>query len=78
MQGESLEDRVDRQAIDSIFGPVMGKSEGPLRPDDPSFQGAISPEPVTRMEIVAQSHQTSDAHGHEPGASAGDITLEQS
>ncbi|MDF3017212.1 MAG: efflux family protein [Thermomicrobiales bacterium] len=67
---------MDRQAIDSIFGPVMGKSEGPLRPDDPSFQGAISPEPLTQLEVVAQARQIGDADGHEPQTGAADTDPE--
>src|SRR5215207_5105687 len=76
MQGESQEDRVDRQAIDSIFGPVMARSEGPLRPDDPSFQGAISPEPLTQLEVMAQARQISDGDGHEPSVGAADVVSE--
>ena len=63
---------MDRKATDGIFGPVLARSEGALRPDDPSFQGAISPEPLTQLEVVAQARQISDADGHEPAASAAD------
>src|SRR5215212_8408936 len=70
MRGELQEERVDRKATDDIFGPVLARSEGPLRPDDPSFQGAISPEPLTQLEIVAQAHQIGDAGGAQPEASA--------
>ena len=63
---------MDRKATDDIFGPVMARSEGPLRPDDPSFQGAISHEPMTHLEVVAQARQISNADGHEPQASAAD------
>ena len=59
---------MDRKATDGIFGPVMARSEGPLRPDDPSFQGAISLEPLTQLEVVAQARQVGDADGHEPQA----------
>src|SRR4051794_38373005 len=68
--GESLEARVDRQAIDNIFGPVMARNEGALLSDDPAFKGPISREPLTQLEIVAQSHQTRDTDGDEPETSA--------
>jgi multidrug resistance protein, MATE family len=67
---------VDRQATNDIFGPVMARNEDALILDDPSFQGAISPEPVTELEVVAQARQTSEADGHEPGAGAADTTPE--
>jgi MATE family multidrug resistance protein len=67
---------VDRTAIDDIFGPVLARNEGALLSDDPSFQGAVSPEPLTQLEVVAQAHQTRDADGREPGAGGTDIDLE--
>ncbi|MBW3634430.1 MAG: MATE family efflux transporter, partial [Chloroflexi bacterium] len=67
---------MDRQAIDNIFGPVIAGNDGALRSDDPSFQGAISTEPMTQLEVVAQAGQTSGAEEPEPGASAADIPLE--
>src|SRR5687767_8407967 len=54
----------------------MARSEGPLRPDDPSFRGAISPEPLTQLEVVAQARQISDGDGHESQLSAADIDPE--
>jgi multidrug resistance protein, MATE family len=72
MRGELQEERVDRKATDDIFGPVMARSEGPLRPDDPSFQGAISSEPWTQLEVVAQARRISDGDGHEPAVGAVD------
>jgi MATE family multidrug resistance protein len=76
MRGELQEERVDRKATDDIFGPVLARSEGPLRPDDPSFRGAISPEPVTQLQVVAQARQIGDADEDEPHASAGDAVPE--
>ena len=40
------------------------------------MQKAISPEPMTQLEVVAQARQTSDADGHEPGASVVDVAPE--
>src|SRR3954471_13436265 len=56
-RGELQEERVDRQAIDHIFGPVLLRNEGALLSDDPSFQGAISTEPLTQLEIVALARE---------------------
>ena len=67
---------MDRKATDDIFGPVMARNEGALLSDDPSFQGAISPEPLTQLEVVAQARQTSDADGHEPEVGAADTAPE--
>ena len=61
---------MDRQAIDGIFGPVLARNEGALLSDDPSFRGAVSREPLTQLEIVAQARQNSDADGNEPRVSA--------
>ena len=74
--GEPQEARVDRQAIDDIFGPVLARNENALLADDPAFPGTISHEPLTQLEIVAQARQNSDADGSQPGASAADTTLE--
>jgi multidrug resistance protein, MATE family len=76
MRGELQEERVDRNATDDIFGPVMARSEGPLRPDDPSFRGAISPEPLTQLEVVAEARHISDADGHEPPTGAAGVVPE--
>src|SRR5215217_6796916 len=76
MRGVPQEERVDRASTDDIFGPVMAKNEGALLSDDPSFQGAISPEPLTQLEIVAQVRQHGAADGSQPGASAAGTTLE--
>jgi putative MATE family efflux protein len=54
----------------------MARNEGALLSDDPSFQGAISSEPLTKLEVVAQAHQTSDADGHVLTASAADTADE--
>jgi putative MATE family efflux protein len=67
---------MDRKATDDIFGAVLARNEGALLSDDPAFRGAVSPEPVTQLEIVAQARQTSDADRHEPGAGAADTTPE--
>src|SRR5215207_8907422 len=72
MRGELQEERVDRKATDDIFGPMLARSEGPLRPDDPSFQGAISPEPLTQLQVVALARQIGDAGEHEPQADVAD------
>ena len=55
---------MDRTAIDDIFGPVMATNEDAFLSKDPSFQGAISPEPLTQLEVVARAPQTTEAHGH--------------
>ena len=55
--------------MNDIFGPMLDSHESTLRSDDPSFQGAISPEPLTQLEVMVQAHQTSDAAGPEPAAS---------
>ena len=67
---------MDRTAIDNIFGPVMARKEGALLSDDPSFPGAVSPEPLTQLEIVAQARETRDAGGPELGTSASDTDPE--
>jgi MATE family multidrug resistance protein len=67
---------VDRQAIDDIFGPVIPRNENTLLSDDLAFRGAISPEPLTHLEIVAQARQNSEAEGSRPPAGAADTTLE--
>ena len=54
---------MDRRAADDIFGVVLAGDAGTLRSDDPSFQGAILPEPLSQLEIVAQARQTSDPDG---------------
>src|SRR3954447_16215454 len=54
----------------------MARSEGTIRPDDPSFQGAISPEPFTQLEVMAKAPQIGDADGHEPQTSAADTRPE--
>src|SRR5918998_5115902 len=76
MGGESQEERVDRRAADDIFGVVPARDAGALRSDDPSFKGAISPEPLSHLEVVAQADQSSGADGQEPEASVADTTLE--
>src|SRR5215208_334618 len=76
MRGVPQEERVDRASTDDIFGPVMAKNEGALLSEDPSFRGAISPEPMTQLEVVARARRTSDAHGHELGVSAADAVPE--
>ena len=76
MRGETQEERVDRTAIDDIFGPVLARNEDALLSNDPSFQGAISPEPMTQLEVVAQVRQTDDADGSQPGVSVADTALE--
>jgi len=48
----------------------MDKIEGALLSDDRSFQGAVSPEPLTQLEIVAQARQNSGADEPRPGSSA--------
>jgi multidrug resistance protein, MATE family len=64
---------VDRTAIDDIFGPVMATNEDAFLSKDPSFQGAISPEPLTQLEVVARAPQTTEADGHhQAGVSAAD------
>src|SRR5215211_5104500 len=51
----------------------MARNEDVLLSNDPSFQGAISSEPLTQLEVVAQAHQTTDAKGrHQAGVSAAD------
>ena len=67
---------MDRKATDDIFGPVIARNEDALLSDDPSFQGAISSEPLTQLEVVAQARQTSDADGHEPETGAADTAPE--
>ena len=67
---------MDRKAINDIFGPMLDRNEGPLLSDDPSFQGAISPEPWTQLEVVVQAHQISEADGPEPAANATDTAPE--
>src|SRR5829696_2584504 len=74
---EPQEERVDRQAIDDIFGPVMARNENALLSDDPSFLGAICPDPLTQLEVVAQVRPARDDGGPEPGVGAADIALEQ-
>src|SRR5918998_645048 len=76
MGGESQEERVDRRAADDIFGVVPARDAGALRSDDPSFQGAISLEPVSNLEVVAQARQSRGADGQEPEVSVADTTLE--
>ena len=67
---------MDRQATNDIFGPVMARNDGALLSNDPSFQGAVSTEPMTQLEVVAQARQTSDADGHAPGPGAVETTPE--
>jgi multidrug resistance protein, MATE family len=67
---------VDRRAADDIFGVVLTSDAGAPRSDDPSFQGAISPEPLSHLEVVAQAGQSSGADGQDPEASVADTTLE--
>jgi multidrug resistance protein, MATE family len=67
---------VDRQAIDDIFGPVMARNENALLSDDPSFLGAICPDPLTQLEVVAQVRSARDDFGPEPGVGAADTVLE--
>jgi Na+-driven multidrug efflux pump len=54
----------------------MARNDGALLSNDPSFQGAISTEPLTQLEVVAQARQTSDADGHAPGTGAVETTPE--
>src|SRR5215204_4681635 len=73
---EPQEVRVDRQAIDDIFGPVIARNENALLSDDPAFLGAVSPEPLTQLEVVAQARHNREAEGSQPAAGAADTTLE--
>src|SRR5215213_8449162 len=73
MRGETEEERVDRTAIDDIFGPVMATNEDAFLSKDPSFQGAISPELRPPIGSTARAPQTTDADGrHQAGVSAAD------
>src|SRR5215207_937556 len=74
--GDLEEERVGRKMTDEIFGTILDKNEGALLSDDPSFQGAISLEPMSQLEVVAQARQTSDAEELRPGASVLDTTPE--
>ena len=56
---------MDRKATDDIFGAVLARNEGALLSDDPAFPGAVSPEPLTQLEVVAQARQSSNADGHD-------------
>ncbi len=67
---------MDRKAIDGIFGTVVASNEGALLSDDPSFHGAISTEPLTQLEVVAQARQTHDGDGPQPATSAADTVEE--
>ncbi|HLL49190.1 MAG TPA: MATE family efflux transporter, partial [Thermomicrobiales bacterium] len=67
---------MNRKAIKDIFGPMFDSHESTLRSDDPSFQGAVSPEPLTQLEVVVQADQRSDAARPEPAASATDTAVE--
>jgi multidrug resistance protein, MATE family len=67
---------VDRQAIEGIFGPVMARNDNALLSDDPSFLGAICPDPLTQLEVVAQVRPARDDSGPEPGVGAADPVLE--
>src|SRR5215212_1387387 len=73
---EPQEERVDRQAIDDIFGPVFARNENALLSDDPSFLGAICPDPLTQLEVVAQVHPARADGGPEPGVGADNTALE--
>src|SRR5215204_5264666 len=59
-----------------MFGAVVARNEGALLSDDPSFQGAISHEPLTQLEVVAQASQTGDTGVREPVAVAADTAPE--
>src|SRR5829696_6492532 len=76
MLRRAQEERMDRKAADDIFGRVMARNEDALILDDPLFQGTISPEPLTQLEVVAQARQSREADGHEAGAGAGDTDPE--
>jgi multidrug resistance protein, MATE family len=67
---------VDRKAADDIFGIVIARHEVAHLSQDPSFQGAICPEPLTQLEIVAQARQSSGTGGTQPGADATEPALE--
>jgi multidrug resistance protein, MATE family len=67
---------VDRASTDDIFGPVMAKNEGALLSDDPSFQGVISPESMTQLEVVARARQTRDADESQPMTGAAEAVPE--
>jgi MATE family multidrug resistance protein len=55
----------------------MARNENALLSDDPSFLGAICPDPLTQLEVVAQVRPARDDFWPEPGVGAVDTALEQ-